>query len=100
MAKKEIIIIMLFPQNQYVQTLSATHLFIDYAKRALSPIFSFVNTNIVLIFTISAVVLAIIKRNFWFWFLSLWFFGGILAMVKYKGVVHDHYLNFLIPCMR
>lgn len=30
-------------------------------------------------------------------FFSLWFAGGIAAMVRYSGVVHDHYLFFLIP---
>ncbi|MBI5019245.1 glycosyltransferase family 39 protein [Candidatus Gottesmanbacteria bacterium] len=30
-------------------------------------------------------------------FFSLWFAGGIAAMVRYAGVVHDHYLFFLTP---
>lgn len=30
-------------------------------------------------------------------FLSLWFAGGVAAMLRYTGVVHDHYLFFLVP---
>jgi len=30
-------------------------------------------------------------------FLTLWLFGGLIAMTRYQGVVHDHYLYFLIP---
>ena len=30
-------------------------------------------------------------------FFSVWFFGGIAAMLRYSGVVHDHYLFFIVP---
>jgi|GEM_PF-660018 len=34
------------------------------------------------------------KRNI---FLSVWLVGGTAAMARYSGVVHDHYLYFLVP---
>lgn len=34
------------------------------------------------------------KKNI---FLSLWLGGGFLGMARYTGVVHDHYLYFLVP---
>lgn len=34
------------------------------------------------------------KKNIFF---SLWFFGGLVAMAKYTGIVYDHYLYFLTP---
>ncbi len=30
-------------------------------------------------------------------FLTVWFLGGVTAMVRYSGVVHDHYLAFITP---
>lgn len=30
-------------------------------------------------------------------FFSVWFAGGIAAMLRYSGVVHDHYLFFIVP---
>ncbi len=29
--------------------------------------------------------------------LTLWFAGGVCGMVRYSGVVHDHYLSFITP---
>lgn len=37
------------------------------------------------------------RGGFWAWFLSLWYLAGIIAMSFYRGVVFDHYLNFLLP---
>jgi 4-amino-4-deoxy-L-arabinose transferase-like glycosyltransferase len=34
------------------------------------------------------------KKNM---FLTVWFAGGVAAMVRYSGVVHDHYLSFITP---
>lgn len=30
-------------------------------------------------------------------FFSVWFAGGVAAMLRYSGVVHDHYLFFIVP---
>lgn len=37
------------------------------------------------------------KRNYAHLFFSLWFVLGLLLISLYKGVVFNHYLNFLVP---
>lgn len=52
-------------------------------------------------FTLLQVVIIFIpflaKRQFWHIFFTLWFTGGILLISLYKGVIFDHYLNFILP---
>ncbi len=72
-------------------------LFLDYGARITGRMLPFVTTEL------SAVLLA-----FWGMFayrhrtgmnalLTVWWVLGLLAMTRYRGVVHDHYLYFLMP---
>ena len=71
--------------------------FVDYASRVIGRAIPFMTKE-------AAVLLMALwglfvlryptKRNM---FLSVWFFGGTAAMARYSGVVHDHYLYFLVP---
>lgn len=70
---------------------------LDYSYRVLGrmlPDMSRIPAAVILMFWGLFILLRPTLKNIFFF---VWFIGGITAMVRYSGVVHDHYLYFLIP---
>jgi len=70
---------------------------LDYSYRVLGrtfPAMSRIPAAVVLILWGGLTLLRPTLKNIFFF---SWFVGGIAAMMRYSGVVHDHYLYFLIP---
>lgn len=40
---------------------------------------------------------AFISSSFWLLFFAVWYEVGLFSISLFKGVVHNHYLNFLVP---
>ncbi len=93
---KEIILIFLVPSGSSADTLPFGETVVDLSTRAFKkaiPLPTFwVAMGELVIFTG-----ALLQRRFWGYFFSFWFIVGIVAMSLYKGIVFDHYLNFLLP---
>lgn len=70
---------------------------VDYAFRVFGKSLPFMKLTFAP-WLISAWIIFVLlypsKKNIFF---SLWFFGGLVAMARYTGVVYDHYLYFLTP---
>lgn len=70
---------------------------VDYAFRVFGKSLPFMKLTFAP-WLISAWIIFVLlypsKKNIFF---SLWFFGGLVAMAGYTGVVYDHYLYFLTP---
>jgi len=70
---------------------------VDYAFRVFGKSLPFMKLSFspwLISAWIVFVLLSPSKKNIFF---SLWFFGGLVAMARYTGVVYDHYLYFLTP---
>lgn len=70
---------------------------LDYAYRVFgrfAPHMSRVPAAVLLFLSCVFVLHRPNKKNMFFW---VWFVGGIIAMTRYKEVVHDHFLYFLVP---
>lgn len=65
----------------------------------LLGIFKSLPPNLILGLVIIAVSLLINPRltNRWFYFILIWFFGGITAVSLYSGYIYPHYASFIWP---
>lgn len=70
---------------------------LDYAYRVFGRAFPYMSRQPAVLLLGLTALFTLWKRSKKNIFFAGWIFGGIAAMTRYSGVVHDHYLYFLIP---
>lgn len=91
------IILIFFSSGSKVGKREFLHSFLDFSSRLFYIMFPTGKLEIMTIMKLGIIGGAIIRKKFWGVFFGLWFIAGIAAMSLYKGIVFDHYLNFLVP---
>ena len=69
----------------------------DFSSRLFQNLYPFYKTWSALPFVLLVALVPFYRRNFWHLFFVVWLFLGTLSLALYRGVVFNHYLNFLIP---
>src|SRR3989344_14242 len=71
--------------------------FIDYTSRVFFRAIPTGNQVAMIVIQLMLGLLLLVSKSRWNIFLLAIFVFGIAAMARYQGLVHDHYLNFLLP---
>lgn len=95
---RDIIYLLLFPVTSH-QSSSLFYInSIDFTFRLFKYVFPIHNVYIISVLAIiTSITPLIYKKNFWHILFVIWFFTGIISLSLYRGVVFNHYLNFLVP---
>ena len=71
--------------------------FTDYTSRVFYRVLPTGNQIVMIVIQIFLAVIIVLGKNRMMIFLLGFYVVGISAMARYQGLVHDHYLNFLLP---
>ncbi len=93
---KEILLIF-FPSGSPLSKRLFLRSFLDFSSRGFYKLIPITKSPVIIFMQIIILGSVLARKRFWEIFLSLWFIAGIAAISLYKGIVFDHYFNFLLP---
>ncbi len=94
---RELMLIFLWQTGGEVRTEPLLFTVSNLSLRLLARVF--VSQSRWLLGLVEAIFLGalLVQRSFWSVFLGFWYVLGLVGMSFYRGVIFDHYLNFLLP---